>query len=48
MTKVVIVLGENGEFVEAYSDSEVDFELLQKGKDDNRIEVIESTLEPLE
>lgn len=48
MTKVVIVLDENGVFLSALADSEVDVAVLKRGTDDRKIEVAESTLEPIE
>ena len=48
MTNVVVVLDENGCLIGAYSDSEIDFSVLRKGKDDNQIASTEVNLKPLE
>lgn len=45
MTKVVIIIGIEGQYENVYADSEVNIEVLKRGEDDRKIDVTEQELE---
>jgi hypothetical protein len=47
MTKVVVVIDENGQFSAAYADTEISCLILRKGKDDRAIDKAETELEEI-
>jgi hypothetical protein len=48
MTTIIIVLDEEGVFQQALTDSEVNFKVLTKGKDDAAIDQAEAELDVIE
>jgi hypothetical protein len=48
MTKIIIIIDENGTFENALSDTEVELQVLQRGTDDSKIDTAESDLEVIE
>lgn len=47
MTTVVIVLTEDGLYEAAFTDSEINFEVLRRGENDTKIDKVESEMEAI-
>jgi hypothetical protein len=48
MTKIAIIIGTDGSFESVLSDTEIDVQILQRGKHDNTIDRVENALEQVE
>ena len=48
MNRIVIIIGEDGQYENVYADSETHVQVLTRGKDDRKIDEAENSLELIE